>query len=209
MGLNLDELLTSFIVLWTVIDPIGTIPVFLAVTKSFNPSEKKKIALQSSLSAFGILLFFMIAGEVLLTRVGVSLAAFQTSGGVILFLFALNMIFGDSKPEEEMQLIKKKGSETAIFPLAIPSIASPGAILAIVLLAKGANNSAKELLWLCIVMTTILLLNYFLMRISSKIHHKIGDTGAIVISKVMGLILASIAANNVLLGIRDFFKITY
>ncbi|MAX66889.1 MAG: MarC family protein [Bacteriovoracaceae bacterium] len=204
---NIDEIISYFVILWAVIDPIGTVPVFLAVTKNYEESEKKKIARFSSLIAFFILLFFMIVGEILLRRVGVPLAAFQTSGGIILFLFALNMIFGDSKPEEEIQLVKKTGQETAIFPLAIPSIAGPGAILAVVLLADSTRSSLKGQTLIASVMCLILFINYVLMRLSGRVHKKIGDSGAIVISKVMGLILASIAANNILLGIKDFFKI--
>lgn len=137
---------------------------------------------------------------------GVSLAAFQTSGGVILFLFALNMIFGSSKPEEEIQLAKSE-NETAIFPLAIPSIASPGAILAIVLLTENQNSSLITQTQSALVMTLVLFINYMLMRFSNRIHKKIGDSGAIIISKVIGLILASMAANNILIGIKEFFKI--
>ncbi len=204
---NIDEILSSFVLLWAVIDPIGTVPVYIAVTKGYDMTEKKRIALVSSLVAFGILVFFMLTGEFVLKRVGVPLSAFQASGGIILFLFALNMIFGDSKPEEEIQLVNKNEDETAIFPLAIPSIAGPGAILAIVLLADSTRSSLKSHIETIIVMSVVLLINYILMRLASRIHKRIGNSGAIIISKVMGLILASIAANNILLGIKDFFKV--
>lgn len=204
--LALDELISSFVVLWAVIDPIGTVPVFIAVTKGYNESERKKIAKNASLVAFGVLLFFLIVGEALLRKVGVPLAAFQISGGIILFLFALNMIFGSSKPEEELQLIKSS-SETAIFPLAMPSIAGPGAILAVVLLTDNSRFSWMSQLSTVFLIIFILLVNYLLMRLANKIQRRIGESGAIVISKVMGLILASMAANNILMGIKEFFKI--
>ncbi|MCP4915049.1 MAG: MarC family protein [Oligoflexia bacterium] len=203
----MEELISSFVILWAVIDPIGTVPVFIAVTKGYDEVERKRIALFSSFVALGILLFFMIVGEFLLKKVGVPLAAFQTSGGIILFLFALNMIFGDSKPEEEIQLMKKTDRETAIFPLAIPSIASPGAILAVVLLVESSNSTIKTQISTAIVVLLILFINFILMRTSNSIHKAIGNSGAIVISKVMGLILASMAANNILLGIKVFFNI--
>jgi len=203
---HLDDIISAFVILWAVIDPIGTLPVFIAVTKGYSEQEKKKIASFSSLVAFGILLFFLVVGEVILRRMGVSLAAFQISGGVILFLFATNMIFGSSKPEEEMELVKSS-SETAIFPLAIPSIAGPGAILAVVLLTDNARHSIQNQVVTTLVMMFILFLNFILMRMSNKIYKKIGNSGAIVISKVMGLILAAMAANNILMGIKEFFKI--
>jgi len=201
-----DLIISSFFILWSVIDPIGTIPVFIEITKKFSKEERKRIAKMSSLVAFSILLFFLLVGEYILKNAGVPLAAFQTSGGIILFLFAMNMIFGNSKPEEEIQLINS-GHETAIFPLAIPSIASPGAILAVVLLADSSRGSVLNQTSIILVLLFVLLINYILMRLSYKIHEKIGDSGAIIISKVMGLILASIAANNILMGIKVFFKI--
>jgi len=204
--MNFDELVSIFIVLWAVIDPIGTIPVFIAITKNYDELEKVSIAKKSTFVATLILFFFLIVGEFILKNVGVPLAAFQTSGGVILFLFAMNMIFGSSKPEEEIQLVKN-GTETAIFPLAIPSIAGPGAILAVVLLADSERSSFLSQSKVAIVLLVILLINYILMRLANKIHQRIGNSGAIVISKVMGLILASMAANNILMGIKTFFKI--
>ncbi len=116
------------------------------------------------------------------------------------------MILGDSKPEEEIQLLKS-GQDTAIFPLAIPSIAGPGAILAMVLLANRSHDSIKAQGVTILLMLIVLLINLLFMRFSDHIHKKIGSSGAIIISKVMGLILASIAANNVLLGIKEYFKI--
>jgi multiple antibiotic resistance protein len=204
---NLDSFISSFAVLWAAIDPIGTLPIFLAVTKGYTSSEKIRIARTASLAAFFILLFFLIAGEILLKYVGVPLAAFQTSGGIILFLFAINMIFGDSKPEEELNLIKKDSSETAIFPLAIPSIAGPGAILAVVLLTDNSRHSTGDQFATAIMMALILLVNFIFMYFSSPIHKRIGNAGAIVISKVMGLILASIAANSVLVGLKLYFNL--
>jgi multiple antibiotic resistance protein len=170
-----------------------------------NP-EKLKIAKQASLAALSILLFFLIVGEALLRYVGVPLSAFQTSGGIILFLFAINMIFGNSKPEEEINLAKN-ANETAIFPLAIPSIAGPGAILAVVLLTDNSRHSIIDQATTAFIMGVILLVNYFFMYYSRPIHQKIGNSGAIVISKVMGLILASIAANSVLVGIKAYFEL--
>ena len=117
------------------------------------------------------------------------------------------MIFGDSKPEEEIQLVKKTGDETAIFPLAIPSIAGPGAILAVVLLSESHRGSMNLLLMTIFVLIIVLLINFTLMRMASKIHNKIGNSGAIVVSKIMGLILASMAANNILIGLKEYFKL--
>jgi multiple antibiotic resistance protein len=201
-----DQLISNFIVLWAVVDPIGTIPVFIAITKGSTEEEKKSMAKFSSLVAFGILLFFLVVGELILKYLGVPLPAFQASGGIILFLFAMDMIFGSSKPEAEVKLVKNH-KETAVFPLAMPSIASPGAILAVVLLTDNSRHSLKSQEVTALAVVLILIVSYIFMRVAGRVHKKIGSTGAIVISKVMGLILASIAANAILLGVKDFFKL--
>lgn len=201
-----DDIIGSFVILWAAVDPVGTLPVFVAVTRGYSKDKKVKIAKFATLVAFLILLFFIVLGEILLKSAGISLAAFQISGGVVLFLFALNMIFGSSKPEEEMQLLRDD-KETAVFPLAMPSIASPGAILAVVLLTDNSSNSLLHQTVTVFILISVLIVNYLVMRLSGKLHEKIGDTGAIVISKVMGLILSSMAANNILIGIKEFFEL--
>ena len=203
---QIDELISSFIVMWAAVDPIGSVPVFLAVTKGYDEAEKKRIARYAAAVAFGILLFFLVAGELLLRGVGVPLSAFQVSGGLILLLFALDMIFGDSKPEAELQLVRN-ANETAIFPLAIPSIAGPGAILAVVLLTDNARHSITDQITTAVIMAVVLALTCLFMLMAGKINKLIGNVGAIVISKVTGLVLASMAATNILIGIRDFFSL--
>ena len=204
--LKYDELISSFIILWAVIDPIGTIPVFIAVTKNYAEEEKKKIASFANIVSFFVLLFFLVVGELLLKSMGVPLAAFQVSGGIILLLFALNMVFGNSKPEEEIAMLRP-GKETAVFPLAMPSIASPGAMLAVVLLTDNSRHSILDQALTALVMSFILFITYLNMRFSTKIVRIIGNSGAIVISKVMGLVLASIASTNILVGIQEFFRL--
>ncbi|MGI9242278.1 MAG: MarC family protein, partial [Verrucomicrobiales bacterium] len=134
-----DQIISALVVLWAVIDPIGTVPVFISVTKGRDPAEMRKIAFVAAATAAGILLFFIVVGEIVLKAMGVPLPAFQIAGGLILFLFALTMIFGESKPESESKVVGT-AEQTAIFPLATPSIASPGAMMAVVLLT---DNSRK------------------------------------------------------------------
>ncbi|MFT6165993.1 MAG: multiple antibiotic resistance protein [Vicingaceae bacterium] len=108
-------------------------PVYLKATKHFDKVHKRKIAIQATVIAFGVLLFFIVAGQLILEGMDISLHAFQVSGGLILFLFALTMIFGDGKPEQDKNQITDFRRVT-VFPVGIPSIASPGAIMAVVLL---------------------------------------------------------------------------
>jgi multiple antibiotic resistance protein len=135
---------------------------------------------------------------------GVSLLAFQISGGIILFLFALTMIFGESKPEAEAKDIKR-AEDVAVFPLATPSIASPGAMMAVVLLTRYDMHTIDELFVVTILMLVVVGAAYLLMRASAPIIRVIGDGGSNIISRVMGMILASVAASQVLEGIKEYF----
>jgi len=93
------DFIATFIFFFAVIDPIGTVPVFIAVTSQYEERIKRRIAVKATLVSAAILLFFVVAGEVILTAIDIPLSAFQIAGGIVLFLFALSMIFGEKKPE--------------------------------------------------------------------------------------------------------------
>ncbi len=200
------EIITKILFLIAVIDPLGSVPVYLEATKHFDHKHKRKIAIRASFLASLILLFFILVGQIILEGMKVSLDAFQISGGVILFLFALTMIFGEGKPESEKHLIKDYKHVT-IFPVAIPSIASPGAIMAVVLMTDNHLYTIQEqaittgLVMLVIFLTMLLLIG------ANIVQQKIGEYGITVISKIMGLILASYAVQSILSGLKDFFVI--
>jgi len=199
----LDEI-AIFIFFFAVIDPIGTIPVFIAVTRAYDERTKTQIAFKATLFSALILVFFIIAGEVLLDAIGVPLEAFQIFGGAVLFLFALTMIFGESKPDQEVKMVAS-GTETAIFPLAVPSIAGPGSILAAVLLTKNNEYSVIEQVITSSILLAVLFVVLVFMLSAKWIHRVIGDSGASVISRIMGLIFGSVGVSNMLSGITDYF----
>jgi multiple antibiotic resistance protein len=200
------DFIATFIFFFAVIDPIGTVPVFVAVTRQHDDRARRKIALVATAASAAILLFFVVAGEIILTAMAIPLPAFQIAGGIVLFLFALSMIFGESKPDQEVKLATS-GNETAIYPLAVPSIAGPGAMLAAVLLTENARYSLWEQAQTAVTMLSVLLIVYVLMLGSTWINRLIGDSGASVVSRVMGLILASVATNNTLAGVTEYFGI--
>lgn len=200
----MNELIATFIFFFAVIDPIGSIPVFIAATTSFNEREKRRIAFKAVLVSALILLFFIVVGELILDAINIPLSAFQIAGGIVLFLFALTMIFGDSKPESEIKTIKST-TETAIFPMAMPSIASPGAMLAVVLLTKNSEFSVWEQFQSSILLIIVLLIVLVLLLLAGKVHKIIGDAGASIISRVMGLILSAVAVANIIEGIKESF----
>ncbi|MDG5491236.1 MarC family protein [Psychroserpens sp. SPM9] len=198
------ELITSIFFLIAVIDPLGSVPVYLEATKQFDKKHKVKIAIRASVIAFFILLFFILIGQLILEGMEVSLDAFQISGGVILFLFALTMIFGDGKPENEKHSIKDYKHVT-IFPVAIPSIASPGAIMAVVLMTDNHIYSIQQQIITTLLVLFVITITCLLLLAANFVQKKIGDYGITVISKVMGLILASYAIQSILTGVKDFF----
>ena len=199
-------IIEDFVGFWVVIDPIGTIPVFIAVTKSLSAEQRRNTAIKAVIFAAIILLFFLGAGQLLLEALQIPLISFQIAGGIILFLFALTMIFGDSKPEQEEQLEIEEGMDCAVFPLAIPSIASPGAMLAAVVLTDNQRFDLFNQLITTSVMLTVLLITLLLLLCANFILRIIGKAGAGIVSRVMGLILATVATEHVLSGLKIYFQ---
>lgn len=179
-------------------------PVFIAATKRQEARARRKVALLAILASAIILLFFILVGEIILDAMQIPLPAFQIAGGIVLFLFALTMIFGEAKPEQEIKLTDNI-KERAIFPVAVPSIASPGAMLAAVMLTKNDVYTLWEQTQTALVMLSVLLITLILLLCANGIIRIIGEMGANVISRVMGLILASLATANALAGIKVYF----
>lgn len=201
---TIQTIISDFVLLWAVIDPIGTVPVFISATSRLSHQERARIALRAVAIATGILLFFIIAGEAILAAMGVPVLAFQIAGGIVLFLFALTMIFGESKPESEVEELAKS-QDVAVFPLATPSIASPGAMMAVVLLTQKDLHTISEEIAVTLLMLVVIGAAYALMQASGQIMNVIGEGGANVVSRVMGMILASVAATQVLEGVKEYF----
>jgi multiple antibiotic resistance protein len=200
------DFVATFIVFFAVVDPIGTVPVFIAVTSGHDKAAIRNIAVQATIISALILIFFVMAGELILDAIGIPLPAFQIAGGIVLFLFALTMIFGDSKPEEEVKLVRS-ARDTAVFPLAVPSIASPGAMLAAVMQTENEVFTLAQQLQVTTMMLAVLVVVLVLMLGASFVIRLIGNSGASIISRVMGLILASVAVESVLSGIKIYFSI--
>ena len=205
------SVLESFVTLWVVIDPIGTIPVFIAVTAGMTAAARRKTALLATLVSIGVLLFFLVLGQILIDALGISLLSFQVAGGIILFLFALTMIFGEPKQETDLKSVVDDATEPerpspAIFPVAVPSLASPGAMLAIVLLTDNDQVAIANQAFTAVVMVGVLGIACLFMLLAEPIMKLIGHSGAAIVSRVMGMILASVAADAVLSSIVEIMK---
>lgn len=192
------SLLEQFVTLWVVIDPIGTVPVFIALTGSLSPAQRRAVAVKAVLIAAGVLMFFLVAGQLLLEELGISLDSFRISGGIILFLFALTMIFGQSKPESEIAAAEAKPQDIAVFPLAVPSIAGPGSMIAIVVLTDNHRYTAGQQEITAVIMVAVLTCTLALLMAAGPINRVLGLSGASIVSRVMGMILAALAVDNIL-----------
>lgn len=196
--LDWSAILHDFITIWVVVDPIGTLPVFLAVTFGMDAHKRRRVAFSAVLIAFLVLMSFILIGQLVLDALGIALPSFQIAGGIVLFLFALRMIFGPGKPEEDLQ--SSNHAQTAVFPVAIPSIASPGAMLAVVILTDNNRFSVAEQAVTAGLMALVLLATLVILLAANPLHRLIGDAGASVVSRVMGMVLAAVAVDAVLAG---------
>ena len=189
-----NELLFDLITLWVTIDPIGTLPVYLAVTRHLSHAERRRAAFRASIIAFGILAGFLFFGQTLLEAMHISLLSFQISGGIVLFLFALTMIFAkESGTSEEAE----KDHDVAVFPLAMPSIATPGALLAVVVLTDNNTHNFLQETISCGVMLLVLVVNLILMLAGNHVVRVLGRSGLSVVSRVMGMILSAVAVQMI------------
>ena len=191
------QILQEFITLWVVIDPIGTLPVFIAVTAGMSAHQRRAVAVRAVIVSFVVLTLFIVLGQVVLDALGLALPAFQIAGGIVLFLFALTMIFGHSKPENEIAEAERV-RQTSVFPVAIPSIASPGAMLTVVILTDNDRFALSHQAVTTALMALVLAATLAILLAASPLLRVIGTTGAAVISRVMGMLLAAVAVDAVL-----------
>jgi multiple antibiotic resistance protein len=197
-----SHLARELITLFVVIDPIGTLPVFLFATANVPAHLHRSFALRAIIVAGAVLLAFLIGGQYLLELLGLRLGSFQVAGGIVLFLFALTMIFGDPKPEREIEAAERDHLAGAVFPLAMPSIASPGAMLAIVILTDNHTNPIQDQIITAGLLLLVLAFTLILLLLAGRIGRLMGTTGASVISRVMGIILATVAVDATFGGLE-------
>jgi len=138
------EQLNSFIALWVMIDPIAALPIFVGITGEFDRCDRRKTAVVAIVASFLILCFFIAVGKIILEAMGVSLRDFQIAGGLILFLFAASMVMGDGQEGPEPRANYKNASALAIYPLAVPTLAGPGAMLTVMLLTDNSRFTIMD-----------------------------------------------------------------
>jgi multiple antibiotic resistance protein len=192
-----EERLAEFVTLFVVINPIGALPAFLAVTRGLTAATQRKIALVAVLVSFIVLLFFMVVGGFLLEKMGISLRAFQIAGGIVLFVVALEMVRGESHGADPGDG-KHGATALAIYPLAIPKVAGPAGMLAVVLLTDDHRFDPVQLSMTTGVLVVVMAITLVILLAAAPISRAIGKSGAAVIGRVLGMILAALAVNTIL-----------
>jgi len=199
-------LITAFVALFVVIDPIGLAPLFVALTAGMTPAKRRRIAIRATLVAVGILLVFSIFGEGILNFIGISMPAFRIAGGILLFLTALDMLFERRQKRREDQAAEDEDDpedDPSVFPLAIPLIAGPGAIATVILLI-GQTNDAAGYFAVMGVLAAVLVLVFVMFLIAGQLERLLGKTGITVVTRLLGMLLAALSVQFVLDGLQGF-----
>jgi len=204
-----DLFLDSLIIMFVVVDPVGLAPIFAALTQGESPAAKHRIAIRGTLIAGTILLIFVLAGDSLLNALGIGMPAFQIAGGLLLFLLAVDMVFARpsgmrSTTEREHREAEAK-KDISVFPLAIPLIAGPGALTTVLLMVGEQGEDPLVIGTVLVVVFLVLLATLASLFFSARLMAFMGETGANVVSRVLGVILAALAVQFVLDGWQAAF----
>lgn len=196
----LEKYIRDALILWTTIDPVGTMALFVVITAKMSSLNRRKTALKATIYSGAILLSAAIIGQILLSAMDIHLISLQVSGGIILFIFGLKMIFGDM--DENKDNSGETGHDVAVFPLAVPTIATPGAIMAAIILTDNNVYSIPVQCGTALILIAVLAITYMLMVLSENIIKIIGKNGAAIMVKVMGMILAALSIELVMKALK-------
>jgi multiple antibiotic resistance protein len=197
--------ISALLTLFVVVDPIGLAPTFLAVTEGLPRAARRSVAVRASIIAGVVLAGAALIGDWLLATLSISLSAFRIAGGLLLFSIASEMVFGvrmQREGAEAEQAVEEHVRNIAAFPLAIPLLAGPGAITAMVLLAGRANRDVALLAILIGVVALVAAACLIAFLLAGRISRLLGMTGNIVLSRLLGVLLAALAVQYVVDGIR-------
>jgi multiple antibiotic resistance protein len=199
------ELFTSALVTFlVVIDPPGCAPIFASLTSGAAAAERRRMAIRSALIAWAVLMFFALLGEPLLRSLGIELASFRIAGGIMLFAIALDMVFEKRTERREERAKEVVQEDISVFPMAIPMIAGPGSIASAMLLTARADGTVESVIVLA-AMTAVILLTMVSLLIAGPLMRLIGERLEAMVTRILGVILAALAAQFVVDGLKESF----
>lgn len=198
----MDHLAENLITLFVVLDPVGAIPIFLNATQSLATAERTRVAVASVGVSLIVLMVFLYGAQYALEAMQITIPAFRIAGALVLFLFAMQMIFGGHEAGEPSER-SRTPSEIAVFPVALPGIASPGALLAVVLLTDNNRFSLGEQSIVALLTVAVLLVVLVTLLLAARIQRLLGTAGIAVITQISGLVLASVAVQEAIDGVIE------
>ena len=206
--MDLQIYITAFVTLFVIIDPVGLAPIFAGLTFGMSFKQRIKIALRAVSIAFLILTVFAIFGFKILNFLGISMPAFRIAGGLLLFLTALEMLFERRTERREQHTENAQESPTndpSVFPLATPLLGGPGAITSMILLVESSQG-LTHLVLIELVLASVLALAFVLFALTNFLEKLLGQTGILVITRVMGMLLAALSVQFVIDGALAVFS---
>jgi multiple antibiotic resistance protein len=198
--------LVTFTSVLFIIDPIAAVPTYLVITQLETPLERRRTARRACVAMTLLLIFFAATGTLLFRAFGITLAAFRTAGGLILWFVAIDMLRGERRTQEGREELEEGEAkeDVAFTPLAIPMLAGPGAISTVIVIAGQARGLGDSLIvYGAIVLTGAI--SYFTLRLGEPLLIRLGKTGIRVVTRIMGLILAAVAVQFVFSGVKEAF----
>lgn len=200
--MDFGALFSSFVTLFLVIDPIGTAPLFVALTQGMGVPRRRAIALRACAIAAGILTLFGLFGNAMLDLLGISLPAFRIAGGILLFLIAIDMLFERrSQRRQDRADDEAEGHDPSVFPLATPLVAGPGAMAAMMLLTTQDGATWRQVAETHAMMAAVILMVLAMFLLAPVIERALGRTGIVVVTRLLGMILAALSVQFVIDGL--------
>ncbi len=200
--MSAELLFTTFVTLFVIIDPVALGPLFIALTQGMGAAERRRVALRAVAVAWVLLAIFALAGEALLNAIGIGMPAFRISGGMLLFLMAVDMLFERRTERREKQTANTR-ADPSVFPLATPLIAGPGALATMILLSSRHSGDLAALALIHGVLIVMLGITWLVFLSGGWIERALGHTGVVVVTRLLGILLAALAIQFVLDGLRE------
>ncbi|MDO5648062.1 MarC family protein [Paracoccus sp. (in: a-proteobacteria)] len=200
--MDLTLYITTFVTLFVIIDPIGLSPIFVALTPGMSAQDRRRVAMRALFVAAVLLTLFGLVGDTLLNAVGISLSAFRIAGGMLLFLTALDMLFERRTERREGQADSAPpANDPSVFPLAMPLIAGPGALASMILLV-GEGQGVGHIVMVHLVMLSVLAIAMVFFMLATPLARALGRTGTMVVTRLLGMLLAALSVQFVIDGIK-------
>jgi len=208
---DLEIVLATFISIVAIVNPMGAVTTYAALTQGYSKKEKESVVKKATLVAFFTLAVFTLLGKYIFGFFNIGIDSFRVAGGIIILLIAIDMVRGQTSPtkitdKEKADHIERE--QVGIIPLGIPLLTGPGAITTVMIATSENSSGMNEWLWLCIVLlcvASVMVLSYIILRRSDLIFDRIGRTGTKIFGRLMGLVLGAVAVQFMVNGLKELF----